>query len=126
MANIKVLGNAAVITSTLKYEDIKKVQKYRPDALVLRENDEPVFKVGISEHQLGDCSKYGISFGGSNEAGYATVTTTFGECEDVKAWLADKYGAALAYLNSMEASLPAVIGAVDAERAAILDSITVM
>ena len=53
MAKIMVAGDAVVVTSDMKLEDIKLVKKYRPEALTLFEGEgeekEPVFKIGIGD-----------------------------------------------------------------------------
>mgnify|MGYP007102082194 CR=1 FL=1 len=40
MAKITIAGEAVIITSALKLEDIKKVQKYRPKELVLKGGED--------------------------------------------------------------------------------------
>ena len=43
------MGQAIVVVSDVKLEDIKKIEKYRPDALVLKggeDNKEEIFRIG--------------------------------------------------------------------------------
>ena len=46
MAKITIAGDAAVVTSAMKLEDIKTIEKYRPKELVLKggeDGKEPIF-----------------------------------------------------------------------------------
>ena len=56
MAKVKVAGQAIVIISEIKLDDIKTVAKYRPAALTLYEGEgddrEPVFAIGIGEVRI--------------------------------------------------------------------------
>ena len=127
MATVKVLGNAAVLTSTLKLEDIKLLAKYRPEALELKDdNGEPVFVVTTSCDPAGNCSKYGAAFGGSNQEGQATITHSFGDVENVREYLAGIFGDTLMSLKKLEETVPAAVSAVRAERAAIAESIVLI
>lgn len=123
MANVKKFGEAVVITSAAKLEDIKKIAKYRPEALTLYsegEEKEPLFCVGVTGNRSGCISKFGIEFGGASEDGYAQVTTVYtGPAEGVKAALADSVGPQVVMLNKLEATFPAVLEAIDADVAAI-------
>ena len=52
MAKVKTMGQAIVVVSEVKLEDIKKIQKYRPEALVLKggeDNKEEIFRIGIGD-----------------------------------------------------------------------------
>lgn len=131
MAKITVTGSAVVITSAVKYEDIEKVQKYRPDALTLKnEEKEPVFRIGVTDRGPGGIDKYGASFGGhtfdENRLATITLMTIGGDtAEEIKDAIADKYGAALLSINKIEATLPTVIDEINAERDLIRGAITV-
>lgn len=47
------------------------------------------------------------------------------DVKDMKEYVADKYGAALMNLAKLETNLPAVIGAIAAEKQSIMDNISV-
>lgn len=123
MANVKKFGEAVVITSAAKLEDIKKIAKYCPEALTLFSEDEekePLFGVGVAGNRSGCVSKSGIEFGGASEDGYAQATTVYtGPADGVKAALADSLGPQIVMLNKLEATFPAVLEAIDADVAAI-------
>ena len=131
MAKITIVGNAVVITSTLKLEEIYRVKKYRPDALTLKggeDGKEPIFCIGVGS--VGKINQYGAEFDGEthDERKLATITLLldgFGETEDLKEFIADGIGAWVATLGKLEAQIPAVLEEIDAERAEIMANITV-
>ena len=132
MARITIAGDAVVVTSTLKLEEYKTIEKYRPKALTLmggEDGKEPVFHVSTSGS--GDINQYGASFVSAthDENGYATITLT-GVCKgahgDIKEWVADNLGAAIINLNKLEAQLPAVLDEINREKADVMSNISVM
>ena len=132
MGKITIAGDAIVITSAAKVEDIKTLEKYRPRALSLYEKDEDgknqeVFCVGMSKHGDGSVSKYNIFFAGEarDGSGQATVTLTIpSDVEDAKEYVADKYGFAVMCLNKIEAQFESALAEVQADRDAVMGSIT--
>lgn len=129
MANIKKFGEAVVITSGAKLEDIKKIAKYRPEALTLYsegEEKEPVFCVGLSDDRAGSVSKFGIEFGGASADGHAQVTAVYtGPEEGVAEALADTLGPQIVMLSKLEESFPGILEAIDADVAAIMSCIEI-
>lgn len=130
MAKINVIGDAVVVTSAMKLEDIRLIKKYRPKALVLSEEidgvKEPVFAISVSE--CGEISEYGASFSGEtrDDEKKATITTVLkGAPADLKEYLADKLGGALMKLNKLEEQLPAVLAEIAAEKQAVMEQITI-
>ena len=126
---VVIIGQAIVITSSLKFEDVSKVAKYRPEALTLYEGEgaerEPVFMIGTG---AGSINKYGVSFSGATRDGEGkatlTVTTNY-DGDDIEGFIADELGRAIIELGKMEEQLPAVIAEIDAEIAGIKANITV-
>ena len=129
MAQVRKFGEAVVITSAAKLEDIKKLAKYRPEALILYsegEEKEPVFAVGLSGKKTGSISKYGVEFGGASEDGFAQVTTLYaGPEENVREALADTIGPQVVLLSKLEETFPAVLEQIDADIAEIMASIEI-
>jgi len=127
---VTIAGSAAVITSTLSLEDIKTVGKYAPESLTLYGGDsgkDPLFTIAVSAKPAGSICKYGAEFGTQTaEGGKATITIPItAPVADVKAFVADNYGGALANLAKLEEALPNVIEEICAARDAILASITI-
>ena len=130
MAKIVIAGDAVVITSALKLEDIRTIEKYRPKELVLKggeDGKEPIFALGTTEGS-GNINAVGASFGRESHDAeqLATITMcTNGATGDVKDWLADHLGGAIINLNQLEAKLPAVLDAIAAQKAEVMSNITV-
>lgn len=129
MAKITIAGKAVVVTSTLKLEDIKTVGKYRPKALSVyggEDGKEEVFaiKAGCNEN----FSKYGICFADeTRDEKLATITMNIHyDGDDIEGFVADYLGTAIIYLNKLEETLPAVIEEIAAERASVMNNITVI
>ena len=129
MAKVIIAGDAVVITSDVKLEDIKLVKKYRPEALTLFEGEgkekEAVFRIGIG---CGGIGKYGAEFDAEtrDDEKLATLTTLIpAGTADAKAYVSDTFGRAILKLNKLEATLPGVIEEIAAEKAAIEANITV-
>lgn len=104
-AKVKIAGNAFVLTSKLKLETIKKMEKYNPAALCLveRRNDEDIEIFRISSGKLASISKYGIVFSEANKDGFATATVLLPEgIDNKKEWIKDNYATALFMLRDLE------------------------
>lgn len=130
MAKITIAGDAAVVTSAMKLEDIKTIEKYRPKELVLKggeDGKEPIFAVGTT-NGAGNINAFGASFGAEtrDDEKLACITLFLdGVAGDVKDWVADRLGAAIINLNKLEEKLPAVLDEIAAEKANVLSNITV-
>lgn len=130
MAKIVIAGDAVVITSALKLEDIQTIQKYRPKELVLRggeDGKEPIFAIGTTD-DAGNINEYGASFGRTShdEDKFATITMVIGGTTgDVKEWVADRIGGAIINLNKLEEKLPDVLAEIQAQKADVMSNITV-
>lgn len=131
MAKIVVAGDAAVVTSTLKLEDIKTIEKYRPNELILKggeDGKEPIFRIGTTDGH-GSINSVGASFGreASDGTGLASITMVLNNvpADEVKDFVVDRLGSAVIHLNALEAKLPEVLRDIAAERATVLQNITV-
>ena len=129
MAKVTITGNAAVITSEVKLEDLKTVAKYRPDSLILKGGEDgktPIFAIATSKG-AGNITEFGAAFGGvsRDDKGLATITMMLDESvTDAKAWIADHFGGALVNIGKIEKQLPGVITEINTEKAAVMESIT--
>lgn len=124
---ITVVGNAVVMTSTMKFDDLKAIAKYRKEALTLmggKEGKEPIFTIDVKDK--GGINGNGITFAKSREGGLAQITVVLDNVQgDIKEYIADTYGAAINYVGALEETLPAVFEEIKAERATVMNSITV-
>lgn len=131
MSKISVIGNVAVITSTMKLEDLKTIKKYRPGALTLmggENNKEPIFCIDVGTGH-GDANGYGACFTERtrDEHQLACITVPLTGVEgDIKEYLADRFGEAITNLNALEAVLPGVLEQVKTQKAAVMAAINVM
>lgn len=103
MANIKVIGDAMVVTSAIKMEDIKLLQRLDADSLVARDkNDEPVYAVFTGDSGfMGDA---GIRFTGADSNGFATVTILLPPASQTERekFIKENYAMAITALQTME------------------------
>lgn len=131
MAKITIAGDAVVITSSMKLEDIQAIAKYRPNELFLKggeDGKEPIFAIGTTTG-AGNISTVGASFGreaidGTKKA-IITMVMNGAPVENAKEWVADKLGGAIINLNALEAKLPAVLEAIAAEKATVMENIEI-
>ena len=129
MAKITIVGDAVVVSSALKLDDIKTIEKYRPKALVLKggENgEEPVFAIGTT-NGMGNINEVGASFGRESyddeKLAVITMCTNGVAVDNIKEWVVDRIGGAIINLNKLEAQLPGVLTEIKIERDKVLESI---
>lgn len=130
MAKISVAGNAVVVTSSLKLEDIKKVAKYRPSALILmggEDGKEPIYAIEAVNGE-GTINRNGASFGAETRTNkLATLTMIAPRVDgDISECIADYFGDSLDYLAALEASIPGVLAEIDESRQRVINSISVV
>jgi hypothetical protein len=132
MANIVVSGNCAVIKSTAKLEELERLEKYAPNALVLfggEDGKEPVFRLGVSKNGNGSVDRFGALFDATTTSadGFATITMALCSFDgDLKEFLADQLGASLRQIAAIEESIPGALDQVNADRAAVMSQIEIV
>ncbi len=129
MAKIVIAGDAVVVKSDLKLEDIKTIAKYQPKALTLmggEDNKEPIFALGATTGD-GSINSVGASFGRADAEGkaYVTIVMPGVPTEKAKDWVADTLGGALMNLNTLEGKLPEVLADIAAKRTTVMENISV-
>ena len=129
MAKVLLAGHSVVITSSLKLEDIRKAEKYCPDALILmggKDNEEPIFRISTKDTN-GSISKYGAEYSRTtyNKDGYATMTLGLNVPDgvDTKEYIADKIGRCMVNLEALEEKIPAVLEDLNKKRAEFIENI---
>lgn len=131
MAKFTIAGNALVIASALKLEELATIKKYRPKALKLmggENNKEELFCIDVGASGNGGINSYGACYCNATHdtEKKACITITLdGVQGDVKEYVADKYGEAITYLTQLEATLPEVLAAIAEQKAGIMANITV-
>lgn len=121
MAKLQKVGEAIVITSKVKAEDIYRVEKFKPEALELRKEKEVVFKVNMCYGA--SVSNYGVCFANENAEGYAQMT--FMTDLETKEEVTEEYGVVIANLNKVEAKIEAALTKVTKLFDSVSDSIEV-
>lgn len=130
-AVIKIAGGAAVVESAHSLEDLKKIEKYRPDALNLYEGTgsdrHVVFAVG-STGGNGVIGAFGAEFGETtNSEGKAVITLLMPEgTKDPVKWAEETIGTAIIKLNRVEAQYEGALADVANEQATVRESISVL
>lgn len=129
MAKIVIAGDAVVVKSDIKLEDIATIEKYRPNDLVLNggeDGKEPIFRAGTTTG-AGNINSVGASFGRADADGKAIITMVMSDVptEKAKDWVADRLGSAIMNLNALEEKLPAVLSGIAAQRATVMENISV-
>lgn len=106
---VKVLNDKTllVIKSSKKLEEIEFLQKFLPDALRIADAEgEPRFSVCIAKEGDGRLNNIGAEFAPVADAnGLAKITIALPVCNDVKDYIADNYGQAIADLKEIESKL---------------------
>lgn len=123
---VKIAGNAMILTSTLKFATIQKMEKYNNNALCLVElnKDEEVEVFRINTGKFSGVSKYGITFAEVNKDGYAVATILFPEgVTDKKAYIKDNFGTTLFMLADLEAAVETACAELEAAYAQLDDDI---
>lgn len=135
MAKIKIVGEAVVLSSDAKLEDIKLLEKYNPDALKLYKTNEDgkkecVFTVKTATSGEGGINARGAIFTAAayDGTGMATITAKVPEGvtpENLKEKVAEMVGTGIISLKQVEEKIPDAVAAVKAEKASILENISI-
>lgn len=125
-AKVTVVGEAAVITSALKLEDIQTAKKFRPDALKLIEDKQTVYAIDVTERSSGAINNVGATFSTTTDAeGRATITLNADRSTDIKEEIQNKIGLALLKLKKIEDNFAEALAGINADKAAIAELIDV-
>lgn len=126
MANIAIAGNALVVKSSMALEDLKRIARFKPEALRLYEDDFVAFEITVGDKP--GLNKFGATFRDAtfDEEKKAVITMTINPGDqDAKEYVADTYGLAISQLNKVEQVLPGALQEIDETRAEIMNGITV-
>ncbi len=127
---LTVMTGAYSLTSDIKVEDILLLKKYNPDALVIKDDEDNV-KFAVSYSEGNPCvASFGVTFGSKSFTdGKASITetlpTSLSDVDNAKEYVAEKFGAVIAYLRALELTVPEDASAIREQKKALIDSITV-
>lgn len=129
MSKIIITGSAIVLKSGLTLANLKKLSKYKPDAMEMRdEKDRLVFKVAIAGEGEGSISEKAVYFAPQTHdaEGLATVTMSIpASVSDAKEYAADLLGRVYLNLADLERVMASASTSVDTAKAQMLERITV-
>jgi hypothetical protein len=124
MADVRIAGNIIVLTSSVTLEELKRLEKHRPEALEIRNaKDEVMFRVGTGSNAL---NINGASFCTAtlDSRGLALITLTIpAGVTDAKLYFAESFGKAYAQFKRVEAGLAEATREVAAEIAEIMNDV---
>ena len=125
MAVVKIAGNTIILTSTLTLEQIKRIEKHRPEALEIRNaKEEIIFRVGTGSNALND---HGASFNAATlderELAYISLPIHSGVA-DAKRYFAETFGQPHLHLKAVEFRLADVLAEVEDEITEIMNDVT--
>lgn len=120
-------GAAMVVSSDFTPDELKKIKKYRPDALKLMKDNKVEFMIGIGTDNVGSLNSCGAIFSPlTNADGKATITLPLASADgDLKAFAEENYGYPLLKIRKIEEGLAAAVSEADAEAALISEAITI-
>lgn len=103
---VKIAGNAFIITSTLKLDTIKTLEKLDKDALCVKEyfsNNEINELFRIASGKVASVGNYGITFVEADKNGNAIATMLFPtNTKDKKAYIKENFIKIFHLLNEVE------------------------
>lgn len=127
---VKVLNDKTllVIKSSKKLEEIEFLQKFSPEALCLVDEDgQPIFSVCIAKSGAGRLSNIGAEFAPAADSnGLAKITLALPVCDNVRDYIADNYGQAIANLKLIEAELGAYLDTAQQRRSEVKNMIDIV
>ena len=124
---VRIVGNAVVLTSKVKFDTILKLEKYNKNALCLVEtqkdgSEKEIFRIMTGKASA--ISKYGIVFAEKNTAGYAVATVLLPDrTENKKEYVKDNFGSILFMLNDLEAAIETIKTSLEAAYAKLDEEI---
>ena len=122
-----LFNDAVAFVSTMKMEDLKKIQKFNEKALVLVDDDGFETFAYKASNGSGAVAPMFIYFNEITDDGKAMVRVTVkGETtDDKKTYIAENFGAAISNAAQVEAGLTEVLAKINEELTAIKSAVQV-
>ena len=125
MADVKIAGNTIILTSTVTLEQLRRIEKHRPEVLEIRNaKEEIIFRVGTGSNAL---NNHGASFNAATlddrELAYITLPIPSGVA-DARKYFAETFGQPHLHLKSIEQKLPDVLADVESKINEIMKDVT--
>ena len=121
---VKVIENKILVESSITVEEFEKVQRYAPEALIIRDDEgDEFFAVMVEERSMvGD---FGIAFNKHGDKLIAWLDMDKIEGPKKK-HIEEKYGMALSRLKEVEAKVAQCLNDVEAKISTVTDSIEII
>lgn len=131
MANVKILGTTAVLTTNITKDVYKRVEAHAPDALMLKdEKDTPIFRLGYDPNASeGSLRPFGAFFNGVDEEGKLTAQFTFASNpprEEQKRAFLEVHANAIDAIRKIENNVAEALVGVDEMIESVADAVTVI
>ncbi len=113
MAKVIIAGNACVLFSDLKLDDIKELRQNHPEALSLKDGmGQTILTVDLDQDSAGQATGNQVVFGPTaSREGKATITLLIDpEEEDFVGMVRDKIGNSLMKLTELENKIAGIPG----------------
>lgn len=111
MAKVKVTAENVIIESSASLEELKRIERFTPEALRLSDEDGKVY-FGINTGDQPMISEFGVAFADETigDAKHAYIAIPVLESvknsnDDIKTFVAENYGKAIKNLNTIESKL---------------------
>lgn len=127
MNKVTIIGNAFVLTSSIKLATIKKLEKYDADTLAVctKQEDEIVEVFRVMSGKKGSICNAGIVFASADKDGYATVTALIPEnVKDKKQFIKENYANVIFMLKGLENTVTQIEEDIDKAFAELDEMIT--
>lgn len=121
----KILGKSVTVTSDIKMEELKELQKFNPEALLKKDKDgNVIYAIGVGTASI---SPYGASFDDKNAEGFAQLSFPINcKDEDKEKFVKDTFGNSIFNLMEMEETVIASLATLSSKITAIKEAITVV
>lgn len=131
MANIKACGDYITITSAITKEQFRKVERYAPEAAIMKDEDgNEIFKIGFDAY-ADRPSKYGITYSsvGVNGKMFVQIPNSIQgdhtNTELEREVITDEFAGILAKTKLVEENILAVMGNIEQMEADMQSSISI-
>lgn len=123
MAKFVLAGHSCNLISGVKMEDYRKVERFAPEVLTLKDEEgNPVFKVTTNHSGEGTFSEFGVEFSSAPDMkGYPIAVLNVrgaDDIEELKTVIAEEFGMVVTNLAKIEALIPQALEEINANIAA--------
>ena len=132
MANAKACGDFITITSAITKDQFKKVERYAPEAAIMKDEDgNEIFRIGFNVCSVDRPSKYGITYSSVGVDGKMFVqipNTIQGDHTNIeleRETITNEFAAILAKTKLVEDNILTVMGSIEQMEADMQSSISI-